>query len=51
MLLQFLALYLPGLRSLLTMTHFTFGDWLGILIAAAGTVLAVEVSKWAFPEK
>ena len=49
--LQFLALYLPGLRSLLTMTHFTFGDWIGILIAAAGTVLAVEVSKWAFPEK
>ena len=49
--LQFLALYLPALRSLLAMTHFTVGDWLGVLAAAAGSVFAVELSKWAWPQE
>jgi Ca2+-transporting ATPase len=49
--LQLLALYLPWLSRLLTMTRFTLGDWLGVLAAAVGTVLAVEVSKWAFPQE
>lgn len=46
--LQLLALYLPGLRKLLAMTPFTGHDWLGILAAALGTVLAIEVSKLAW---
>jgi hypothetical protein len=41
-------LYLPGLRKLLAMTPFTGHDWLGILAAALGTVLAIEVSKLAW---
>ncbi len=49
--LQFLALYLPALRQLLAMTPFTVGDWLGVLAAAAGSVLAVELSKWAWPQQ
>lgn len=48
--LQFLALYLPGLSRLLSMTEFNPHDWLGIVGAAAGTVLAVELSKWAMVE-
>jgi hypothetical protein len=46
--LQLLALYLPALRSLLAMTAFTPPDWLGILSASAGSVLAVELSKMAW---
>jgi Ca2+-transporting ATPase len=48
--LQLLALYLPGLSRLLTMTRFTVSDWLAVLCTAVGTVVAVEVSKWAFPQ-
>lgn len=48
--LQFLALYLPGLSRLLAMTGFKPHDWLGIVGAAASTVVAVELSKWAFVE-
>ncbi|HRI53839.1 MAG TPA: hypothetical protein PLW65_27055, partial [Pseudomonadota bacterium] len=39
------------LRSLLAMTHFTRADWLGVLAAAAGSVLAVELSKWTWPQE
>ena len=46
--LQLLALYLPALRGLLAMTRFTPVDWIGILGAAASTVITVEVSKLAW---
>jgi Ca2+-transporting ATPase len=45
--LQLMALYVPGLRSLLAMTPFGLHDWLGILGAAGSTVLAVELGKLA----
>jgi Ca2+-transporting ATPase len=46
--LQFVALYLPTMRRLLAMTDFTLHDWVGILSAVAGTVVAIEVSKLAW---
>lgn len=46
--LQLVALYLPALRRLLAMTDFGLHDWIGILSAAASTVVAVEISKFAW---
>jgi Ca2+-transporting ATPase len=46
--LQALALYLPPLRRLLSMTALDWHDWLGILGAAVASVLVIEVSKRTF---
>ena len=46
--LQLLALYLPPLRRLLSLTSFDAHDWLGILGSAAASVFAIELSKGVF---
>ncbi|HEY9899966.1 MAG TPA: cation-transporting P-type ATPase [Pantanalinema sp.] len=47
--LQLTALGWAPLRGLLQMTPLAPDDWVGVLVAAAATAVAVEVSKWAFP--
>ncbi|MBO9541450.1 cation-transporting P-type ATPase [bacterium] len=47
--LQLLALGWAPLRDLLQMTPLAPDDWVGGLVAATSTAVAVEVSKWAFP--
>lgn len=47
--LQLLAIFLVPLRDLLGMTTLAPSDWVGVVAAAAVTLVAVEISKWALP--